>query len=134
MIWNQVKSMGRWVMSSTWIFIAVPSALVVFDVCYIAAHELAACKLADKNGVIGMVVAVPRYHVCFYMVPLREHDEKKQLGGFYTATGMNNDYMPIDQFLNQDASLNIRRSWPCIQQYLHRTAARHFSPPHGLEL
>jgi len=48
-------------------------AFVMVALTYVTAHELGMCKLADENGIIGMVVAVPRYHVCIYLMPLRNH-------------------------------------------------------------
>ncbi len=126
-----IKEMGRSAISIFGMRLVGMITLVVVALTYVTAHELAMCKLADENGVLGMVVAVPRFDLCFYMMSLRDHEEKKRSGDIYTATDtwMNEEYSASEQSTDP----NVRRSWPCIQQYFHKTTTTHRVPLGGVE-
>jgi len=135
MNWNQMKDMGRSVFVSDPMKVAGVTAMVTIALFLVAKHELSGCKISDQQGMIGTIVAVPRFHICLFITSLREHEAQKQQSDdrFYTGviSGTVNGYTSIEEGVDT----NIRKSWPCVQQYMNQRSSSNspFTPQHGLK-
>jgi len=93
---------------------------------YLVNYELAMCRLADEDGVmVGMVVAIPRYNYCLYMMKLGEQQSQNQPGDLFPAgyAGLTTGKHPGDQSTNR----NLIGTRACIQQYFQTTLSIHSS-------
>jgi len=135
MNWNQMKDMGRSVFASANMKVAGVTAMVTIALCLVAKHELGECKIADQQGMIGTIVAVPRLHICLFITSLRDQDAQAQENDERLYTGISSGIVGGYTSIKEDADTNLGKSWPCVQQYMNQrsSSSRPFAPQHGLD-